>query len=96
MSEPLRRTSMFRALHRPNLLLGGERGLVLLTGILAAGIAITAINLPATIISVLLWFGLIGPLRMMAKSDPWLSRIYLRYLKYGRYYPARSRPTQQD
>jgi type IV secretory pathway TrbD component len=30
----------------------------------------------------------------MAKADPQMRRIYVRQLRYWRYYPARSRPTR--
>jgi type IV secretion system protein VirB3 len=88
----LRRTTFHRALHRPNLMLGGERELVLFTALLAGGLAVAAQNWVATGISLLLWFVGIAFLRMMAKADPYMSRIYLRQLRYQGYYAPRSRP----
>lgn len=88
----LRRTPLPRALHRPNLLLGGERELVLFTALLAGGLAVTAVNAVAAVVATVVWFGCIGLLRRMAKADPRLSRVYLRHLRYRPYYPARSRP----
>jgi type IV secretion system protein VirB3 len=88
----LRHTPLRRALHRPNLLLGGERELVLITAILAGGLAGSALNLVAAGIGAAVWVVSLGLLRMMAKADPRMSRIYLRQLGYRAYYPARSRP----
>lgn len=92
MTTELRRTTIFRAMHRPNLILGAEREPALMLAIVAGGIAITAMNLPATLVSALMWFGLITPLRMAARADPRMSRVYLRYIRYAHYYPAHSRP----
>lgn len=95
MSE-LRRTPVYRALHRPNLILGGEREWVLFTALLAGGLALTAQNLVATAISAGLWFGVIGVLRLMARADPRMSLVYARQVRHQRYYPARSRPFRLD
>lgn len=91
MSE-LRRTSLHRALLRENLLLGGERELVLFSGIISVAIAVSGLNLVAIITGAVLWFGCIAGLRAMAKVDPYLSKIYQRQLIYSFYYNARSTP----
>ena len=88
----LRRTPLHRALHRPNLILGGERELVLTTGLVAGGLAAASVNLVAAVVGAGIWFGCIGLLRLMAKADPQMSRVYRRQLRYRPYYPARSRP----
>ncbi len=95
MSE-LRCTPLYRALHRPNLLLGGERELVLITAILCGGVAVSSLNLAAIGVGGGLWLMLIGLFRLMAKADPYLSKIYLRQLQFAAYYPARSRPFRKD
>ncbi len=95
MSEP-RRTEIYRALHRPNLFLGGERELVLLTAVICAGLPVSSLNLVAAAIGFGLWTFLIAILRMMGKADPFMSKIYLRQLNYAAYYPARSRASRPD
>jgi type IV secretory pathway TrbD component len=92
----LRRTPIHRALYRPNLILGGERELVLFTALLAGGLAVSAQNAVAAAVGAAVWLGVIPLLRMMAKADPRLSRVYLRHLRYRAYYPARSRPFRRD
>jgi type IV secretory pathway TrbD component len=95
MSE-LRRTVLYRALHRPNLFLGGERELVMITAVVCGGLPASSLNLIATAIGLVLWVFLTGIFRMMAKADPYMSRVYLRQLNYGAYYPARSRASRPD
>ncbi len=88
----LRETIIHRVLWRPNLLSGGERELVLTAGLLAGGIAITAQNLPAILAAIAMWGVAITGLRMMAKADPLMSRVFLRYIRYQRFYAPRSTP----
>jgi type IV secretory pathway TrbD component len=88
----LRRTAMHRALNRPNLFMGGERELVLTSGLLCFGLGVSSVNLVTTVVGVMLWFVIIAFLRMMAKADPLMSRVYLRQLRYRLHYPPRSRP----
>jgi type IV secretion system protein VirB3 len=88
----LRITPLYRALYRPSLLLGGERELVLFTGLVAGGLIVSAMNFLALAVGLLVWFGCIGLLRAMAKFDPALSKVYLRHLRYQSYYSPRSTP----
>ena len=92
LDEPLRETPIYRSLHRPNLILGGERELVLLSAIFAGGLIVTSLNWVATVFGLTLWLLALPLLRRMAKVDPQLNRIYLRFLLKQSYYPARSRP----
>lgn len=88
----LRQTPIYRALYRPNLFLGGEREPVLFALILFGGIGVTSLNLFACVLCGILWLASIAGLRMMAKADPYMTRVYLRQLKYRRYYQPRSTP----
>lgn len=92
----LRRTPVSRALHRPNLVLGGEREPVLITAILCAGVGASALNLVSIAIAVSVWIVAAFLLRLMAKADPYMSKVYLRQLHYAPYLPARSRPSRKD
>lgn len=89
----LRHTPIYRALHRPNLLMGGERVPVLMLIMISVGLAVTSMNLVAIIVSGVLWIAGIFYLRMMAKSDPFMIGIYFRSVKYRGYYFPRSRFT---
>jgi type IV secretory pathway TrbD component len=87
----LRRIPFPRTLHRPNLLLGGERKLVILLGVIAFGLILSDISPFKIILGLGIWSIGLALLRLMAKADPQLSQVYLRRLKYQRYYPAQSR-----
>ncbi len=72
--------------------MGGDRSLVMFSGLLAAALIFSAQELRATVVGLVLWFGLLHALRLMAKSDPKMRSVYLRHRKYKPYYPARSTP----
>ena len=81
-----------QALWRPDHIWGAERELVLSTALTVATLICLAFNLWITIFAVLLWIIVYNGLKMMAKVDPYMSRVYLRHIKYKAYYPARSTP----
>lgn len=88
----LRTIPIRRAGNRHNLFMGGDRELVMFFGLLAFALIVSAQELRATVIGLLLWFGALFVCRLMAKSDPKLRFVYLRNRKYKRYYAARSTP----
>ena len=92
----LRRLPFHRVLHRPALFLGGERELALMTLIIAGGLAVSGMNLVSFAVGGILWFCSIPVFRWMAKSDPQMTKVYIRQLKYCGYYPARSRPYRAE
>ena len=92
----VRHLTFHRVLHRPSLFLGGEREPVLLTAILAGGVAVSGMNTVSLVVGVVLWFGSLPLFRWMAKADPQMTKVYLRQLSYRGYYPARSRPWRRE
>ncbi len=92
----LRTIPIHRAGNRDNLFLGGDRELVMFTALIAAALIFSAQELKATIFGLVLWFGALYLLRTMAKSDPKMRKVYLRALKFKRYYPARSTPFREN
>lgn len=88
----LRTIPIRRAGNRENLFMGGDRELVMFSGLVAFALIFSAQELRATVIGLLLWFGALFACRLMAKSDPKLRFVYLRHRKYEPYYPARSTP----
>ncbi|NQY73830.1 MAG: VirB3 family type IV secretion system protein, partial [Candidatus Margulisbacteria bacterium] len=80
MSE-LRRIPVRRSLNRETLLLGAERELVLVTGLLAFTLIFVSMAIPIVILGLITWVMIIGILRTMAKADPILSKLYIRHLK---------------
>jgi Type IV secretory pathway, TrbD component len=88
----MRKTLFFRALHRPQQIMGGERELVLLVALFCAILIISAMNIVSAVIGVAIWFFSIFALRQMAKVDPVMSKVYVRQLRFRQYYPAHSTP----
>jgi type IV secretion system protein VirB3 len=91
MSE-LRRIPFHRALHRSNLILGGERELMIFCLFITGMLMITSMNTVSFLVGAV--FGLVSVtgLRAMAKADPIMSKVYRRQVMYRDYYPTYSRP----
>lgn len=92
----LRTIPIRRAGNRENLFIGGDRELVMFSGLLAGALIFSAQELRATVFGLLLWFGALFVCRLMAKSDPKLRHVYLRHRRYKAYYPARSTPYREN
>lgn len=91
-NEQLIPANIYGALNRPNLLFGGERELMLFSGLISVTLIFLAMQ-PLTIaIGAILWLFLSTALRMMAKADPEMSKIYLKQLHHQKLYPAHSTP----
>ena len=88
----LRTVVIHRSLSRGNLFLGGDRELVMMSGLIACALIFSAQKWVATIFGISLWFGALFMLRLMAKADPQMRHVFLRYRKYPEYAPARSTP----
>lgn len=89
---PLRTIPIHRVGNRHNLFMGGDRELVMFSGLLAFALIFSAQEVKATIFGLSLWFGALFACRLMAKSDVQMRFVYLRSRKYKKYYPARSTP----
>jgi len=86
------RIPIYRALHRPHLIMGAERNLVLAAGALAGVLVFVVMTLMSIVIGIALWGIAIFIFRRMAKADPYMFEVYLRHIKYKSYYPARPTP----
>jgi type IV secretory pathway TrbD component len=89
--EEARRIAIHRSLNRPHLLLGAERSLVLLAGVVTALLLFSG-NLSAVsvVLAITFWSGAFWALIRMAKADPQMSRVYQRHIRYRSYYNAHS------
>ena len=76
--------------NRPNLLLGGDRELVLVMVMIAGGLAFSLASWWGIGLAVALWVGSMGALQRMGKADPLLRPVYLRHIRYVEFYPAKS------
>jgi type IV secretion system protein VirB3 len=88
---PIRRTG-----NRHNLFMGGDRELVMFSGLLAFALVFASQSWYATIVGIGLWVGALWALRLMAKSDPRLRFKYMRNRRYKKFYPAHSTPYRKN
>ncbi len=72
--------------------MGGDRELVMFSGLLTFALIFSAQELRASIFGIILWTTSLFVFRLMAKFDPKLRKVYLRHRLYSHYYPARSTP----
>jgi type IV secretory pathway TrbD component len=94
-SSNLARSRIHRALSRPNLLMGADRELVLVTGLAAVILIFVVLTWTSALIGLALWSIMVGLLRMMAKADPMMRRVYLRHIAYRHHYRPTSSPRRQ-
>ena len=92
----LRTVPVHRAGNRPNLFLGGDRELVMFTGLLAFALIFSAQELRATAFGEGLWVVALFLFRLMAKADPRMRHVYMRHRRYKAYYPAHSTPFRDN
>lgn len=92
----LRRVPIRRTGNRENLFLGGDRELVMFSGLLAFVLIVAAQDLRAMGVGIVLWFFALFIFRAMAKQDPKMRFIYLRNRRYQTYYPPRATPFRSN
>ena len=77
--------------NRPHLLLGGDRELVLVSGVLAAMLIFAVMTWWSIVAGLALWLAAVAVLARMGKVDPLLRHVYVRHVRYRAFYPAKSR-----
>ncbi len=92
----LRTIPIRRAGNRHNLFMGGDREMVMFTGLLAAILIFAAQDWRAAGIGVAMWFAALWILRKMGKADPKMRFVYLRNRRYKPYYPPRATPFRKN
>ncbi|EDP5699468.1 conjugal transfer protein TrbD [Campylobacter coli] len=94
--EELHRVDIYSALNKPNLMLGADRELIMMTGLISASLIFTGATIVTTIVGVVLFFFCSLLLRLMAKSDPLMRQIFIRQNKYKKFYYPQSTPFSKD
>ena len=92
LGSSLQRTRIHRALSRPNLLMGADRELVLVTGLASIILIFVVLTWVSALFGLAIWTVIVGLLRMMAKADPQMRRVYLRHITYRPHYRPTSSP----
>jgi len=70
--------------------------MVMFSGLCAFALIIISQEWTAFFVGTFIWFGAVFALRLMAKSDPKMRRVYLRHRLYKRFYPAHSTPFRDN
>jgi type IV secretion system protein TrbD len=89
--EEIRRITIHRALNRPNLIAGVDRELALLVGLLTVALIMVVQTLWSLALGLSLWVFGFYILRRLAKEDPLMRPIFIRYQIYAKYYPAQAK-----
>jgi len=76
--------------------MGGDRELVMLTGVMTFALIFSAAELRASVVGISLWFAALFVFRLMAKADPRMRQVYLRHRRYAAYYPPRATPFREN
>lgn len=92
----LRRIPIRLSGNRDNLFMGGDRELIMFSGILAGTMFFADPGFKTFFLGGSLWFFALVVCRLMAKSDPKMRKIYLRHRKYKTYYPPRSKHDREN
>jgi type IV secretion system protein VirB3 len=87
---------LYTALNRPILVMGGERNLVLMLGVIAGVFIFSLAQVWAAVLGLVLWVIGQWALALAAKYDPLLSQTGIRHLRYARHYPAAASPFAPD
>ncbi len=94
--ENLQTVEIYSALNRPNLIFGCDRELILMSGVIAFALVFSGMTILSSMIGIAILFFNGFFLRMMAKSDPKMRDVFMRQIKYKKFYFARSTPFVKD
>lgn len=84
-------TPLFQSLTRPILLLGCERENVIFLACISLSLPTVGRDVLSLVLAILIWFAGIIASKLMAKVDPWSTKIFLRSITYHDFYNARER-----
>jgi type IV secretion system protein VirB3 len=85
-----RQAVFHQSINRPNLMMGGDRRLVLLAAMIAGIMAFSLQTWWGVLIGMILWPSAVWVLSRMAKADPLMLEVYTSHIRYAEYYPAKS------
>jgi type IV secretion system protein TrbD len=83
-------TEMHASLNRPQLLMGGDRELVLVAGLFAGVMAVSVMTMMSFFIAGVSFGAIVMVLTQLGKADPLMRKVYSRHIRYKDFYPAKS------
>lgn len=90
----MRAAPVHRSLHRPPLVMGADRELVLTSALFCFLMGFGGMSAFSVGSALLAWLFILYMLRRMAKADPQMCRIWLRHVAQQPYYLAHATPWQ--
>src|SRR5260370_37539389 len=78
-----------QSVNRQHLLLGGDRELVLVFGVMAAMLIFAVMTWWSIVAGLVLWLAAVAVLARMGKVDPLLRHVYVRHIRYRPVDPAK-------
>lgn len=94
--EELHRADIYSALNKPNLIFGADRELILMVGVISFALIFTGATIITSIVGISLFFFCGALLRLMAKSDPLMRKVFIRQSKYKKFYYPQSTPFSKN
>ena len=85
-----REITIHPSVHRPRMILGGDRELVIFLGLISAILVFALVTWWSITLGILLWLAGAALLVRMGKADPLMRGVYLRHVKYQSFYPTRA------
>ncbi len=81
---------VYQSLIRHNHMFGAERDPIMLAGIVAVVNGMGGLSILGAVVSLIFWLTSLFLLRKMAKLDPMMSKVFMRYFHQQSYYSAKS------
>lgn len=82
--------SFYSALNKPQMFMGGERELMMMTALISLALIFQGMTWATAFAGIVMWVVLASLIRMMAKRDPLMSKIFIRQSRYKKYYRAKA------
>ena len=90
LDDPPVLTPMHASVNRAQLLMGGDRELVLLAGLLCGVMAVSVMTMMSCFIAGVSFGAIVMVLARLGKADPLMRKVYSRHICYTDFYPAKS------
>ncbi len=85
-----------KSMHRPNLFMGVDRTGALAVLLVTGDLVLIGMTMISFITAGLVWVVGFWGLRLMAKADPQMREVYMRYIGYKKLMPASSTPSRKN
>jgi len=84
-------TPLFQSLTRPILMMGGERENIIMSASISMMLAVSGRDFLAVGLAIIIWLTGLFASKIVARIDPWATKIFIKSLQYQDFYPAREK-----